>query len=284
MRVRLVIPGLLAAAIALAAADVPSLSIRNLVISEADGGQNVASQYRFRPGEQVYLAFQITGFTKKEDEDEHDHIKLEFEIKVSDKAGVYLAKPITGRLDEELARQDKDWLPKINRNFSLPDTLVTGDYHIQILVRDLIAETKTSAGPPLGVEGPRVKATKTLEIQNFQFFSDEDNLKLLPKAVYKPGDAVHVKFNISGFSTGIANSYQVGYGLKVLRVDRSQLFAQPKAATEMDATFYPRAYLVGAFHLNLDKTIAAGKYFLIVELTDELTGLKHETERSFEVH
>ena len=161
--------------------------------------------------------------------------------------------------------------------------MFTGDYLISIQIRDLLAETKINAESKLSVQGPPVKASKVPEIQNLHFFCDEENLKILDSPIYKQGDAVHVKFNIAGFSTGESNGYQISYGLRVLRGDRSQLFAQPKAATEQDKSFYPRTYLTGAFHLNLDKNIATGKYFLIVELVDERSGAKHESEYAFEV-
>ena len=283
MRVSLAILALLVAVPVFAEDDGKVLSIRNLVLSESDGGPGIDSSFRFRPGEQVHLAFQIAGFAKKEDEDEHNHVKLEFSITAKDNAGILLAKPITGKIEEELAQQDKEWLPKIHRNFSLPDTLITGEYRIDIQVRDLIAETKLNSELKLKLQGPRLTVSKLPEIQNVQFFRDEENSKPIANAVYKPGDAVHVKFNITGFSTKENNAYQISYGLKVLRADRTQLFAQPKAATEQDQTFYPRTYLTGAFHLNLEKNIATGKYFLIIELLDELSGAKHEAEHAFQV-
>ena len=135
------------ALVSLAALDLcpaASLAIHNAVVSELDGGPAIASRQNFQTGETIYFTFQVTGFTRKTDEDERNHVELEYRVTLKDKAGLLLDKPVQGKIVEELTPQDKEWLPKVNRSFVLPDTLVTEEYHLDIEVRDLTAKSSAT--------------------------------------------------------------------------------------------------------------------------------------------
>ena len=99
MRVSLAIIALTAVATAIGADTAGVLSIQDLTISQADGGAGVEGKFRFRAGEQVHITFKIAGFAKKEDEDEHDHLKLEFTITAKDVSGILLSPPLIGKIE-----------------------------------------------------------------------------------------------------------------------------------------------------------------------------------------
>ncbi len=260
-----------------------ALTIHNAVVSDLDGGAAIASGQHFLTGETIYFTFQVTGFTRKTDEDERNHVELEYLVTLKDKAGLLLDKPVQGKINEELTPQDKEWLPKVNRSFVLPDTLVSADYHIDIEVRDLTSKTSAKHQIKVPVRGARKQAAKELVADEVRFFRDEDGTTPAVGAKYHPGAALHVQFQIAGFSLKENNQYEVSYGVKILRGDGTVAFQQPDAAKEQDRTFYPRAYLHGAFHLTLDKNVAAGAYKLVIEMRDDLSGKKHVSEFPFHI-
>lgn len=260
-----------------------SLSIHNAILSDLDGGPAVSSHQNFLTGETIYFSFQVTGFTKKTDEDERNHVELEYRVTLKDKAGLLLDKPVQGKINEELTPQDKEWLPKVQRGFQLPDTLVTADYHLDIEVRDLTAKTTATHQIKVPVRGGRKQPAKELVADEVRFFRDEDGKIPAVGAKYRPGAALHVQFQIAGFSSKENNEYEVSYGVKILRADGTVAFQQPDAAKEQDRTFYPRAYLHGAFHLTMDNNVAAGTYKLVIEMRDDLSGKKHVSEFPFHI-
>ena len=257
------------------------LTIANAALSTSDGGESIAASHHFLTGETVYFTFQASGCTKKTDDDERDHIQLEYSVTANDKAGVLLDKPLSGKISEELTPQDKNWLPKVHGSFVLPDTLFTGEYQLQIEIHDLIANTSAKSQLKFLATGSRKQKSAHLTVDELHFFRDEEGRQPVSKPAYHPGDAIHVRFQIVGFTLKELNSYHVSYGIKVLRADRTLVFEQPQAASEKDRTFYPRGYLTGTFNFSLDKKNALGTYHMVVELRDDFSGQKQITEFPF---
>ena len=257
------------------------IAIRNTALSTSDGGEGVDEKHAYLTGETVYFSFQAFGFTKKTDEDERDHIQLEYLVTAKDKAGVLLDKPKAGKITEELNIQDKEWLPKVNGSFVLPDTLFSGEYQVEIELRDSNANAVAKLKTPFLVRGGRKQPAAELTLDEARFFRDEEGTQPAITATYRSGDAIHVRFQIAGFTVKDNNRYQVSYGVKVLRGDRTLVFAQPEAASEKDQTFYPRGYLTGSFNFFLDTKNSPGQYTLAIELRDDLSGKKQTTEFPF---
>ena len=261
------------------------LTIRNTALSTSDGGEGVDAKHTYLTGETVYFSFQAFGFTKKADEDERDHIQLEYLVTAKDKAGVLLDKPRAGKINEELTPQDKEWLPKVNGSFVLPDTLFSGEYQVEIELRDSNSSAVAKLKTPFLVRGgrkqPAAELMSVLTIDEVRFFRDEEGTQSANPATYRSGDAIHVRFQIAGFTVKDNSRYQVSYGVKVLRADRTLVFAQPEAASEKDQTFYPRGYLTGSLNFFLDKKNALGQYTLAIELRDDLSEKKQLTEFPF---
>ena len=276
------LPELAFVSIAMAAfCQAEGLAIRNTALSTSDGGEGVDAKHTYLTGETVYFSFQAFGFTKKTDEDERDHIQLEYLVTAKDKAGVLLDKPKAGKIKEELTPQDKEWLPKVNGSFVLPDTLFSGEYQVEIELRDSNSSAVAKLNTPFLVRGGRKQTAVELTLDEARFFRDEEGTQPAITASYRSGDAIHVRFQIAGFTVKGNNSYQVSYGVKVLRADRTLVFAQPEAASEKDQTFYPRGYLTGSFNFFLDKKNVPGQYTLAIELRDDLSGKKQLTEFPF---
>src|SRR4051794_14381102 len=89
------------------------LAAVNIQLHDYEDGPAVPSGQPFRASETVYLSFQISGFGTTED----DHIQLGYEISASDLAKRPLGPVKTGKIETQLAPEDKkrghQWMPKV---------------------------------------------------------------------------------------------------------------------------------------------------------------------------
>src|SRR5690242_1717650 len=74
----------------------------------------------FANGSTVYLSFQIAGF-KVHETDEENRIKLSYKIEALDSANRPLADPKAGKIDTDLAPEDKKWTPKVRYSVQVPE-------------------------------------------------------------------------------------------------------------------------------------------------------------------
>ena len=102
-------------------------------------------------------------------------------------------------------------------------------------------------------------------------------------AVYQPGEAVWIRFEIVGYKFGDNNHFDVGYGFSVLKPDGTVSFAHPEAAEEKDATFYPRRSVPAAFSLTLPPDVTLGQYTVVITAYDKVGDQKAESRATFTV-
>ncbi|MBV8847937.1 MAG: hypothetical protein JO307_34415 [Bryobacterales bacterium] len=133
------------------------------------------------------------------------------------------------------------------------------------------------------VRGHDVEASDTLVTRNFRFLRGEDDAVALRDPVYRPGDMLWARFDIVGYKFGDSHKFSVDYGLAVLGGDGKQLFAQPEAAADSHASFYPQHYVPGALSLSLDKNVPAGTYTLVVTVRDKVGNQTWEERQGFRV-
>jgi hypothetical protein len=260
------------------------LTVESAQLHDYEDGPPVASGSKFRPGEKVFLTFQIGGFQSTED----DHIQLAYEITATDPDQKPLAPVKSGTIEAELAPEDKkkgsQWMPKIRYEVQVPETPVAGTCHLQIQVADKISGARATKDVPFTVPSAAVEPSDTLAIKNFQFLRSESEKDKLPEGgAYRPGDAVWVRFDITGYKFGPKYRYHVKYGLALLDSTGKSMFSNPNAAEDTNESFYPRMYLPAKFSLNLDKNIRAGEYKLVVSLGDPVGQQTFEGIRVFRV-
>ena len=158
---------LLAATLLLFAPAAPKqLSIEQPAIQQFDGGPNLASDFRFAAGESVYFEFAIRNYKRSED----DKISLSWNAEVRDSAGIRLILPLFGKVTEELAPEDKEWVPKVRFEIPIPSHALSGKYSIAILVTDDLAKTTATRDFSFEVQGHAVEPAASVEIRNVGFF------------------------------------------------------------------------------------------------------------------
>ncbi len=255
------------------------LSIENLEIAQYEDGPLVPSGSSFVPGETVFLSFQIAGYrTTGEDE---QSVKLTWQVDATDPAGVPILATQSGKVETGVSQEDKKWKPKVRQAIQVPVFAPTGTYHVSMKIHDQVANTDAVLQASFLVRGREVESSPVLVIRNFNFFRGEQDEHPLEVAAYRPGDTVWIRFDIIGYKYGEGNSYEVGYGIAVLRPNGETTFSQPEAAVDRNQSFYPRRYVRAALSLNLPKDLAPGEYTVIVAAEDK-TGHQHaESKRTF---
>jgi len=272
---------LTAAASILAAQPRPAapLALINGALHQYEDGPPVPSGYRVMPGETVFFSIQVKGFTVSADE----RVRLSYRVEAYDEGGLLLAEPGAGSIDAAVTVFDKEWLPKIRYAFLLPPHALPGRCRIVTRLRDELDGREASADTPLLVGGRMVELSGTLAVRNFRFLRREQDTQPMEAAVYRPGDALWAKFDITGFRSGEKNRVNVTYGLSVLGPSGKVLFSEPLAAADEDEPFYPKRYVSGAVNLSVQPKTPPGEYILVLTVRDEVGGQSIESRHPFRV-
>lgn len=255
------------------------LAIVNPALHQYEGGPNVPSSYVYSAGDTVFLSFQIGGYRASEKE----RVLISYRVEALDPRGLALAPAEAGKVDVELADEDKNWMPTVHYSVLVPPSAGSGAYKIQIRLKDEIGRTEAAGEVTFAVRGLAVEPSPALVLRNFRFLRGEEDGAPLAAAVYRPGDAVWARFEITGYKLGEKNRYHVEYGVAVLRPSGEVLYSEPNAASEKEESFYPRRYVLGALSLKLDSTIAKGEYTIVVTARDVTGGQTSETRQVFRV-
>lgn len=260
----------------------PKLSFDRVALHQFEDGPVLAPTYEFVPGETAYFSCRITGYRTAKNGDQQS-VKLTWQMRELDPSGVPLDKDRSGKIEDTVLPQDKDWKPKFLVSFVIPGFVPTGTYHIPVKVKDEIAGTEISTDLPFQVAGHSVEPSDTLVARNFQFLRAEDDRVPMHPAVYHPGDTLWARFEITGYKFGDGNHFSVSYGLAILNAQGEQLFAQPDAASEDKASFYPQRYVPGVLSLNLDRNVAKAAYTLVVTIHDKVGNQTWDLKQPFQV-
>lgn len=275
---RVVLFTLLAAALAAQ----PKLALDHLVLQQYEDGPPLAPGYQFVPGETAHFSCRVSGFRIAKTEDTQT-VKLTWKMRVLDPQGVPLEEDKSGRIDETLTAQDKDWVPKFIQAFNVPPFAPSGSYRIPVTVHDDVADADASAELKFEVRGHDVTPSDTLTLRNFKFVRAEDDQVAFRPAIYHPGDTLWAKFDIVGYKFAEKNHFSVNYGLAILNAAGAEIFSQPAAAEESKESFYPQRYVSGTLSLNLDANVIKAPYTLVIIIEDKVGNQHQEVREPFEV-
>lgn len=260
------------------------LAVIDAGVQASEDAPFVSVDYRFLPGDYVYFTFQISGFKiKAEQRDEVHRIALKYEIAPCDSKGVALTEAANGGILTELSPEDKNWLPKRRASFLLPSFVAAGEYHVHVAVEDVFGKTETSADFPFRVGGVQVQPSPTLTVENFHFFRREGDREPLKVPAYSPGDTVYARFDMAGYKMGPKNSYQLSYGLRVLRPDGKSFFEQPNAADLESDSFYPAQFVPGTIDLTTSPDTSRGEYVIVLSVRDLIGKQTYEVKQAFSI-
>ncbi len=261
-----------------------SLAVVNAGVSAAEDAPFVPNDYRFLPGDYVYVAFEITGFAVHSSKgDETRTISLSFDVTPQDNQGKSLAPAKTGEIKTELAPEDKNWVPKRRVSFLLPSFLAAGPFRIHIGVKDLIANTESSRDVSFLVGGTKIETSTSLTVENFHFFRTENDRVPLEVAAYSPGDTVYAHFDMAGYGNGPQNRHHLAYSVRVLAPDGKPYIDNPDAADLDEGGFYPAQFIPADIALKTGKDSLHGSYVLILTVRDLIGNQRFELKQSFSI-
>lgn len=239
-----------------------NLALVKPVISQSEDGPPFESA--FTPGESVFFSFLAeghkTGPTGK--------VQLTGHIQAFDPKGIAISVVDEQVIATTLAEEDKQWKPKVRSQFLIPAIAPPGSYRIRYDVTDEQTKKKVSGETTFPVKGRAVEPSKELVIRELGFYRTQDDEAPLKNAVYRAGDMLWVKLDITGYKYGEQNSIDVAYDVEVLAPGGKSLFSQADAAVERSQAFYPQPWVPAEFNLSLQTTMTPGPYALVITAHD----------------
>jgi len=257
----------------------PKLAISGAMLHEQrEDGPQLSVGYEYVPGELLYLSFRVSGYSVKK-----DAVDLRWQMYLTDPDGLLLAPIENAAIKQELSVHDKDWLPKVEQTMPLPPELYAGHYAIHLRVADELAQTTAEQVLDFHVRGRAPEKLPGIIVRGVRFYHGEDDPVPMEPAIYKPGETLWAHFEITGYSFGEHNAFDIEYGLAVYGPSGDLLYEQPVAAQEHDAPFYPKRWLLGGFSLSISVNQPAGEYRVTVKARDKIAKSSTEQSASFQV-
>ena len=260
----------------------PKLEFDQVALHQFEDGPILAPSYEFVPGETGYFSCRFRGYSTLK-KDDRQSVSLSWQMRVLDPAGVPLEKDLSGKIQEEVLPQDKDWRPKFLATFVVPGFAPTGTYHIPVKVKDEVAGTEIATELTFQVHGRDIAPSPALAARNFAMLRAENDQFPMRNPVYRPGETLWARFDIVGYKFAGNNKFSVSYGLAILDATGKQVFAQPEAASESKDSFYPQRFVPGVLSLNLDANVAKSTYTLVVTIEDKIGDQRIEIKQPFAV-
>jgi hypothetical protein len=270
---------LFALAFLLQAAAPKPLKVIEAGIHQSEDGALVESGTVFVPGEVIFFSCRLDGFEVSPEK----KVAIQYEFTAVDPGGVPVVEPVTGKIDAELAPQDKEWKPKIRQTVLIPPLAQSGTYKIKISVKDERSGSAAVAEAPFEVHGHAVEPSETLVIRNFQFHRTEEDAEPLKIAAYRPGDPVWARFDITGYKMGPGNQREVAYTVTVTGAENRVLLAPREPSVDKGASFYPMRYVPCVISLNLQANIRPGEYTIVIAAQDRIGEQTAESKQIFRV-
>ena len=174
-------------------------------------------------------------------------------------------------------------MPKPAKTADLPPLGPSGMYKFALSVTDQDGGAADSKEVTFSVRGRQVQGSATLTLGNFVFFRSEEDRVPLSIPAYRQGDAVWVRFDITGYKIAEANKFDVEFQVSVLGPAGNVLYTQPEPTAEQGAPFYPQRHVPAEFSLSLSKDASLGEYGLAIAVRDNAGGQKIEIKHPFRV-
>ena len=229
-------------------------------------------------GDTVFLTFRVAGFRANEKR----QVRLSYWIDCLDPQNVPLVETYSTTIEETLSPQDERWRPKVNWSVVVPSYAPSGQYRVQIKVRDEIAGQETRHQMSFGVKGLEVEPSPTLAVRNFEFADSEDG-KPKESATYPRSSTLWARFRLVGFKVGPDKQIDLEQDLSVLDSDGKVVFSKPQAAVEKHRMFYPPRFLTESFNLELQQNVRPGQYTIRLDIRDLLGQQTSRYETRFTV-
>ena len=270
---------LILASVLTSAAPPKAFRIIDAGIRQTEDGPLVEKGATFVPGEVIFFSCRLDGYQVST----AHKVAIEYQFSAVDPVGVPVVEPVSGKVDTELALEDKDWKPKIRQTVLVPPLAEPGIYKMRFSAKDELSGAAVSMEAPFEVHGHSVEPSDTLVIRNFRFYRREDDAEPLKLAAYRPGDTIWARFDITGFRLGTDNLRDVAYVLSVSGPGGRVLLAPREPTVDKGASFYPMKYVPCGISLNLQRDMRPDEYTITVTAQDRIGNQNYESKQTFRV-
>ena len=131
----------------LAFAATEPLAIVQPVISQMEEGAASPAGFYYTPGEVLFFSCRVAHYAKTADL----KVSIAYSVEAFDPKGVELTEPYKNQINDEIALEDKDWMPKIQTQVMIPPLAGSGNYKIVVKAEDLLAKTTVQIEVPFCV-------------------------------------------------------------------------------------------------------------------------------------
>jgi hypothetical protein len=263
-----------------------ALAIVNAGLESAEDAPFIRPDYKFNPGDFVYVVFEIAGYKTAAPTEYNGprHMSLKYTVEPLDEKGASLAAIQKAEIEQDIGPEDKNWLPKRRASFLLPPYVAAGTYHVKLRVEDSVAKSNQEKDLSFTIGGVNVTPGPDLQVQVFRFQRSDQDGPALDPASYRAGDTVWARFVMTGFKLGPENAVDLSYGVTVRRPNGKSLFDQESAAEQrIRGEFYPPQFVPGSLSVTTTKDLAPGEYKLTVHVRDLIGKQSIDFEQSFRV-
>lgn len=234
----------------------------------------------FVPGEVVFFSCRLDGYQVSPDK----KVLIRYEFSAVDPAGIPIIEPVSGKVQAELALEDKEWKPKVRQTVLVPPLAESGVYKVRFSATDELGKGVADAEARFEVRGHPVAPSDTLVIRNFRFYrSEDDSAPALTLAAFRPGDTVWARFDITGYKFGAGNHRQVAYTVTVTAPDGRVMLAPREPSLDEGASFYPMKYAPCVISINLQPNIRPAEYTIAIAAEDRVGHQAAEAKQAFRV-
>jgi hypothetical protein len=248
-------------------------------LHQSEDGPLIEKGTTFVPGEVIFFSCRLDGYQVSNDR----KVAIQYQFSAVDPAGVPVVEPFSGKIDTELALEDKEWKPKVRQTVLVPPLAEPGIYKMKFSAKDELSGAVVSMEAPFEVHGHAVEPSDTLVIRNFRFYRTEDAPEPLKLAAFRPGDTVWARFDITGFHLGAGNLRDVAYVLSVSGPGGRVLLAPREPTVDKGLSFYPMKYVPCTISLNLQRDIHPDEYSITVTAQDRIGNQTYESKQTFRV-
>jgi len=84
----------------------PALTIERMAMHQYEDGPILEASYEFLPGETAHFSCRLSGYQIDKTNEEQQRVKLNWNVEVTDPAGVPLDKPKSGRIEAQVLPED----------------------------------------------------------------------------------------------------------------------------------------------------------------------------------
>ncbi|MFN0169392.1 MAG: hypothetical protein ACKV22_23465 [Bryobacteraceae bacterium] len=255
------------------------LAIANTTFHQIEDGPPIGANSFFVPGETIFFRCEVRGYTPSATR----QVTFTYRVEPVDAAGVPLVEPRSGKVDSTLSDEDKNWIPVIRHSFEMPPFAPSGKYFVRVALKDENTGTEARTEVAFPVRGRGLKPSASLSIQNFGFYRGENDTQPLRLAVYRPGDTLWARFDLTGFKLAGKNAVNLTWGIAIADSTGRVLYRQSEPTVEKSSSFYPKSYVSCMLNLNIQPNTRPQEFVLTVTATDAVGNQTQESQNRFQV-